>query len=58
MSLIRIVNSNRLLVRQNLAQLFRFWFEENFISLNNDFKHQRKIDDGVKSNQVKEMFKT
>ena len=44
MSLITTVISNCQLGRQKLVQIFSFWFEEDVISLYNEFRHEKKTD--------------
>ena len=44
MSFIKILNSNHQLGRANLIEIFLFWFEEDVISLYDDFKLEQKTD--------------
>ena len=55
MSLITSVGSNRKLGRPKLIQIFIFWFEEDVISLYNEFKFERRSDSEKKekSNPLK-----
>ena len=50
MSLLKMVNSIRLLGRQKLVQVFIFWFEEDVLSLCNNFKNIWNQSNQVKKN--------
>ena len=60
MSLITSAISNRRSRRAKLIQIFLFWFEEDIISLYNEFKLERRSgsEKKEKSYIVKKMFTT
>ena len=60
MSLIIILGSDSQLGRPKLIKIFIFWFEEDDISLYNEFKLEKTCDSEKKekSNLEKKMFRT